>query len=288
METTVLEEKTSDKAFMRRVARFLLIQRLFIYPYLILTGVGIAAYFVIHFYEPQPYEFGKNSIEFIIGALAVFLGIYLSNVVEKWRRHKSEIAYASNLRVDLLSECKTIEENIKFRKEKDVEARKLIRFLTPATAQSNRQQIYSCTRFTSRRAFLCTVNKTIDQLEKTANLDIFRHTEITTSIIAYKARQEEIAQLQHIEEQILLDVRKASSMLLTAVGLEASFVDGKVVTPDLSFAVLLTEDVQVLNGMAVQLYYANAANVKLLGLCEAQKESCSDLRDEIKNKYGVS
>lgn len=234
----------------------------------------------------REFSLPKLLFEFVFIFAAIILGLYANSKREDYLDSKKEEKFVISLHNDLKIELEEINEKIRLREKKKKYADSLQIILSNIDKYQDHKDVYFYQRYTSRRAFLSSLNPTIEQLKNTGQLNLFKKQNIANKIISYEIKRKDIDQLQSIEEQILFDLRRLTPKILDATVLYKIVPEYEVYRPKFKCK-LLTTDSAVLNEIRCNIHYINSANKRLIKYLNDLKMECEELIKVLEENYNI-
>jgi hypothetical protein len=208
--------------------------------------------------------------EFLMLFLAVFCGFLAENLREHIVEHDREKRYIENLYEDLKKDSTSIQTELRLRKSEILFCGSLIRELGSPDSLAHPASIYyHAYSITSSRLFASS-STTISELRNSGSMRLIRKTIVIDSVNNYYIEVDRYTSREQLEQEIMLEYRKAISNFLDGAVLmdmadSTSNVFGYI--QPANNVSLLTTDVKIINpikNLAAQLDYRNKVNMLYL------------------------
>ena len=157
----------------------------------------------------------ENLIHFIMLFLAVVLGALAENLREDHLDSTVANEYLSSLVVELSQDTLNLNKCINARSEKSLQADKLISLLSEPTIE-NTKDVYFFLRLMTKVESFEGTNGTFNQLQYSGGFRLIENHHVVDKIHEYLYLRNAVYALNKTEEEILVELRKATSSVVNA------------------------------------------------------------------------
>jgi hypothetical protein len=157
----------------------------------------------------------EHVLHFFMLFLAVVLGAFAENLREEHLDSTIANEYLGSLVVELSQDTLNLNKCISARSEKNLQAEKLITLLSQKTIENTKDVYYLSRLMTKVESFEGT-NGTFNQLQYAGGFRLIENKHVVEKIHEYLFLRNAVYALNNTEEEILVELRKATSNVVNA------------------------------------------------------------------------
>ena len=243
----------------------------------------------VHHHSHHPKKWREYITEFLMLFLAVTLGFFAENIREHYIEKEREEKFIQIVHEDLVNDITSLTKIDSLYKIRIIKEDSLINILSDINID-NTNDLYYLARINSVRNFFHHSKNGFQQLKNAGGLRLISDIDIIKKIQAYENSVDEIEELQHLTEDLLMNYREKMAVMFRGDVFKQMYTNPTGVQSDkftrpTNNPPLVSNNPADINELLIKALYVHNNTVNILEKSKKIRREALDLDNILINQY---
>ena len=243
----------------------------------------------VHHHSHHPKKWREYITEFLMLFLAVTLGFFAENLREHYIEKEREEKFIQIVHEDLVNDITSLTKIDSLYKIRIIKEDSLINILSDINID-NTNDLYYLARINSVRNFFHHSKNGFQQLKNAGGLRLISDIDIIKKIQAYENSVDEIEELQHLTEDLLMNYREKMAVMFRGVVFKQMYTNPTGVQSDkftrpTNNSSLISNNPTDINELLIKALYVHNNTINILEKSKKIRREALDLNNILINQY---
>jgi hypothetical protein len=243
----------------------------------------------VHHHSHHPKKWREYITEFLMLFLAVTLGFFAENLREHYIEKEREEKFIQIVHEDLVNDITSLTKIDSLYKVRIIKEDSLINILSKINLD-NTNDLYYLARINSVRNFFHHSKNGFQQLKNAGGLRLISDIDIIKKIQAYENSVDEIEELQHVTEDLLMNYREKMAVMFRGDVFKQMYTNPTGVQSDkftrpTNNPSLISNNPTDINELLIKALYVHNNTINILEKSKKIRREALDLDNILINQY---